>query len=106
MWVQSGCGLWLCLSAFHRVHWWHMCRIQDPPNAGSGPLVVCSLPLVVCSPPFVLSLLCLWCIACKYASISRFKGVFSEVLGFRVGLYCLGGLRGLCGFCVRVELGG
>ena len=42
----------------------------------------------------------------EYGSISRFKGVFSEVWGFRVGLCCLGGLRGLCGFCTRVELGG
>ena len=45
-------------------------------------------------------------LACKYGSISRFKGVFSAVWGFRVGLCCLGGLRGLCGFCARVELGG
>ena len=34
------------LVVFHGVHWWHMCRIQDLqdlPDAGSGPLVVCSL---------------------------------------------------------------
>ena len=46
------------------------------------------------------------CVACKYGSISRSKGVFSGFWGFRVGLCCLGGLRGLCGFCTRVELGG
>ena len=58
--------------------------------------------------PCLLSalLLCLWCVACKYASISRFKGVFSAVWGVCVGLCCLGGLRGLWGFCTRVELGG
>ena len=50
--------------------------------------------------------LCLWCAACKYGSISRFKGVFSGFWAFRVGLCCLGALRGLCGFCTRVELGG
>ena len=54
-------------------------------------------------PPFLLFP---WCIACKYGSISRFKGVFSAVWGFRVGLCCLGGLRGLWGFCVREWLGG
>ena len=41
-----------------------------------------------------------------YGSISRFKGVFSAFWAFRVGLCYLGGLRGLCGFCARVELGG
>ena len=45
-------------------------------------------------------------VACKYGSISRFEGVFSAFWGFRVGLCCLGGLRGLWGFCTRVELGG
>ena len=68
-------------------------------NAGSGPLVVCSLLL------FALSLFA-WCVACKYAPISRFKGVFSAFWGCCVGLCCLGGLLGLCGFCARVELGG
>ena len=42
----------------------------------------------------------------EYGSISRFKGVFSAFLLFRVGLCCLGALRGLWGFCARVELGG
>ena len=50
--------------------------------------------------------LCAWCISLKYGSISRFKGVFSGFWGFRVGLYCLGALRGLWGFCVREWLGG
>ena len=51
-------------------------------------------------------LLCLCMIALEYGSISRFKGVFSAVWGCRVGLCYLGALRGLWGFCARVELGG
>ena len=35
-----------------------------------------------------------------------FLGVFRGFYVFRVGLCWLGGLRGLCGFCARVELGG
>ena len=60
----------------------------------------------LCPCLLVALLLCLWCVACKYGSISRFKGVFSVVWGVRVGLCCLGALRGLCGFCVREWLGG
>ena len=61
-----------------------------------------------CRVPSLLSalLLCVWCVACKYASISRFKGVFSAFWGACVGLCGFGALRGLCGFCARVELGG
>ncbi len=51
-------------------------------------------------------LLCACRVACKYAFISRFKGVFSVVWGADVYLYGLRSLRGLCGFCTRVELGG
>ena len=51
-------------------------------------------------------LLCSRCVACKYGSISRFKGVFRGFYGVRVCLCCFGALRGLCGFCARVELGG
>ena len=74
-------------------------RLQDLPEVGSCPLVVCSLILSV-SLPYSR------CIACKYGSISRSKGIFSAVWGFRVGLCWFGGLRGLCGFCVRERLGG
>ena len=69
--------------------------IQDLPEFGSGPLVVCSLLLSSFS-------LCLWCIVLEYALISRFKGVFSGFWGCCVGLCCLRALRGLCGF-VRVS---
>ena len=51
-------------------------------------------------------LLCLWCIALEYGSISRFKGVFRGFYGADVYLYGFGALLGLCGFCARVELGG
>ena len=73
--------------------------LQDLKEVGSGHLVVCSrlLPALLRFP---------WCIACKYALISHFKGVFR---GFYVFCVCLYGLRSLCGlwgFCTRVELGG
>lgn len=42
----------------------------------------------------------------EYGSISRFKAVFRGFYVFRVGLCCFGALRGLWGFCTRVELGG
>ena len=69
----------------------------------------CSLSLGVFRPfalPLPACLLCLWCIALEYGSISRFKGVFRGFYGADVCLYGFGALRGLCGFCARVELGG
>lgn len=58
--------------------------------------------------PLLLSVLLLfaWCVVLEYGPISRFKGVFSAVWSCCVGLYCLGALRGLWGFCVREWLGG
>ena len=50
--------------------------------------------------------LCAWCASPEYGSIARFKGGFRGFYGVCVGLCCLGALRGLCGFCARVELGG
>ena len=70
--------------------------LQDLPEVGSGPLVVC----------YVALRLYAWCVALEYGSISRFKAVFSAVWGCRAGLLVLRALRGLCGFCARVELGG
>ena len=94
MWVQSGCRLWLCLPAFWRVHWsrgGQGFEASGPAGVGSGPLVL------------LLSALSLfpWCVACEYASISRFKGVFRGFYGVRVGLFVSRAFRGLCGFCVR-----
>ena len=90
------------LGCIHRVHL-GMCAgflmLRTYTSAGVCPLVVCSLLLSALS-------LFPWCVACKYGSISRFKGVFSDVWGCCVGLCCLGVLRGLCGFCVREWLGG
>ena len=102
MWGAGGRFVLALLACLHRVHW---CRC-----AGFRGLRTCrrlALVLWSCVPSFCPSfLLCSRCIACKYGSISRFKGVFSVVWAFRVGLCGLGALRGLCGFCARVELGG
>ena len=87
--------MWLCLPAFWRVCWCECAGFRGL----SPPFVPCSLLLSALS-------LFPWCVACEYTFISRFKGVFSVFLWLRVGLYCLRALRGLCGFCVRVELGG
>ena len=91
-WGFRGAAFILFCGGGGGVHWCRWCRAQG---------FRCP---AVCVPS--LFLLCSWCIACKYASISRFKGVFRGFWGFRVGLCCLGGLLGLCGFCARVELGG
>ena len=74
--------------------------------AGEPALVAC--PLLSCRVPRLLPshLLCLWCVTLEYGSISRFKGVFRGFWVSCVGLYGFGALRGLCGFCARVELGG
>lgn len=53
-----------------------------------------------------LSCFVFWWFACKYALIWRFKAFLARFYRVRVGLCCLGGLRGLCGFCVRERLGG
>ena len=79
-----------------------MCRIQDLQDLPEVALVLWCRALAFLS---ALSL-CACRVACKYGSISRFKGVFSAVYGVCVGLCCLGALRGLWGFCARVELGG
>ena len=91
--------------------WWsHLVRPEVCPLGelvGScGRLWGLSL-LLWCVPSLLVALLlCAWRVACKYASISRSKGVFSGFWGFRLGLLGLGAVRGLCGFCVREWLGG
>lgn len=80
-------------------------RIQD--LSGIQDLPEVALVLWSCVPSFLSALsLCLWCITFEYGSISRFKGVFRGFYMFGVGLCRFGALRGLCGFCTRVELGG
>ena len=97
MWVQIVQVSPALLGCIYRVHLGMnvgFLMLRTYLNAGPGPLVVRSLLLSAL-------LLCLWRIACKYGSISRFKGVFSAVWGCCVWLCCSGDLRGLCGF-VRV----
>ena len=92
--------------------WW--CAVYLPFIVPTGPEVcrrsrLQDLPEVAlvlwCRAPFLLPALslCACRVACRYASIWRFGGVFSAVWGFRVGLCRFGALRG---FCARVELGG
>lgn len=77
-------------------------------STGVGVQALRGCPLLPCCVPCLLSafLLCLWCVMLEYGSISRFKGVFRGFYMFGVGLCCLRALRGLWGFCARVELGG
>lgn len=77
---------WWCFIVSTGPEVCRLSRLQDLPEVGSGPLVVCSMPFV----PF---LLCLWCIALEYGSISRFKGVFRGFYGADVYLYGFGALR-------------
>ena len=102
MWVQSGCRLWLCLPAVHRVCWCECASslryFADVSNIGQD--------TARCSAFLPALPLCLWSVTLEYGSVSRFKGVFRGFYMFGVGLCCLGALRGLCGFCARVELGG
>lgn len=98
--VGAGCGsacLPFCVSSGGR---WSgsLCYFADVSNIGQDtarcPAFLSALPLCACR------------VACKYGSISRFWGVFSGFYGVCVGLCCLRALRGLWGFCARVELGG
>ena len=94
---------------------WCWCVVSCAPlvvsfivSTGVGEPALVACPLLSCRVPCLLSalLLCACRIACKYGSISHFKGVFSAFWGADVCLYGFGVLRGLCGFCARVELGG
>ena len=81
-------------ACFHRAHLWQVVGLS-----GSFPaFVVCSVPLSLPFVPLLHSLSCNSPILCL---VSHFKGVFSAVWEFRVGLCCLRALRGLWGFCVR-----
>ena len=77
-----------------------------PAGVSVQALVAC--PLLSWRVPCLLSALslCWWCVSLEICLYSHFKAVFSAFLLFRVGLFVLGALRGLCGFCTRVELGG
>ena len=78
MWVQSGCGLWLCLPAFWRVCWCgsvRLSRLQDLPEVGSGPLVVCSL---------LFSPLCCSALGALIANMALFRVFKAFLEGFGV----------------------
>ena len=70
------------------------CYFADVSKIGQNPLLLSAF------------LLCSRCVALEICLYSRFKGIFSAVWGCCAGLCCLGALRGLSGFCVRVGLGG
>lgn len=91
--VGAGCGSACLLSSC-------------PLGAGGAGFRRLSLPS--CRAPRILVdlLLCSLCVVLEYALISRFKGYFSAFWGADVYLYGLMSLRGLWGFCTRVELGG
>ena len=89
---------WWCFIVSTRCRW---CRGGRGFEA-SGPAGVLALVLLSCVPLLLSALLlCLWCVVFEYGSISRSKGVFSDVWGCCVGLCGLRALRGLWGF-VRV----
>ena len=94
---------WCC---FHPLlgRWW------CPLGAGGAGLEGLRLSLGVCSVPLSLPLVPLLrflsCNSPILCPISHFKGVFSVVWGYYVGLYWLRALRRLWGFCVREWLGG
>lgn len=92
--VQSGCRLCLLSSSF---------VVAVVVSTGAGDVGFRGCSLLSCRVPCLLSALslCSRCVGLKYGFIWRFKGVFSVVWGFGVGLCCFGALRGLCGFCVR-----
>ena len=87
--------------------WWCVLCLPFGVSAGAGvrrsglllAFVVCSVPFV----RFLALLVVRWLEICLY---SHFKGVFGVVWGCCVGLFVLRALRGLCGLCTRVELGG
>lgn len=95
----EGCGGFRCGSLWGGggVHWWQVVQGFRLPFVCVPSLSPCLLSLFC---------FCLWWVACKYAFISHFKGVFSGFWGADVYLYGLGALRGLWGFCVREWLGG
>ena len=73
--------------------------LQDLPGVWLWSFVACSLPFVLS--PALLSVR--WLEICPYLA---FNGFLTGFLLLDVCLYYLRALRGLCGFCTRVELGG
>ena len=90
--------------SLHLGRWWYPLGAGGAGGRGFWCPAVCVPSLSPCLLSAFMP--CPWWVMLEYGSISRFKGVFSAVYGVRVGLCCLGALRGLCGFCVREWLGG
>lgn len=96
MWVQSGCGLWLCLPDVWRVHLWQVVQ-----GFGACPRFRGVFRAFV--PAF-------WLLSCfalvgLLANMPLFR-ILRGFCGVLWGLCCLRALRGLWGFCVREWLGG
>ena len=94
-----GLPVWLSLWGGGGVHRWQVVRLSGLFPA----FVVCSVPLSLSLSALVHLLSCNSPILCL---ISRFRGVFSGFWGSDVYLYGSRSLRGLCGLCTRVGLGG
>ena len=102
MWCWCGVSCAPLVVVFHGVHWCRCAGVRGFRTCRRSALV-----LWWCAPCLLSALLhCACRVACKYGSVSRFKGVFSGFWGVGVYLYRFGVLRGLWGFCARVELGG
>ena len=103
MWVQIVQVSPALLGCIYRVHWWQVCRLFGT----SGPAKRLSLVLWSCVPSFCpLSRFVFGALLANMALFRVLRAFLARFVGFRVGLCCLGALRGLCGFCTRVELGG
>ena len=101
-----GAGVWSCVPlvvVFHRVHW----SEDSGPFGASGPAGRLALVLWWRVPPFSpLSRFACGTLRLNMALFRVLGAFLARFVGFGVGLCCLGALRGLCGFCARVELGG
>ena len=90
------------MPAFWRAHWLQVVGLF----VASGPAGVLALVLWWCVPSFCpLSRFVFGALYLNVVLFRVFRG-FSGFYGVRVGLCCLGALRGLWGFCVREWLGG
>ena len=104
--LECGVCVWGCVLLW----WWLLSCPLVQRCAGFRCFRTCrrlALVLEWCAPCLLSALLhCACRVACEYGSISRFKGVLRGFWGVGVYSYGFGVLRGLCGFCARVELGG
>ena len=84
----------------------HLGRWSCPLGAGGAGLLPDALPSW-CVPAFCpLCCICFPALVPKYALFRVLRAFLAWFWCVCVGLYCLGALRGLCGFCAREWLGG